>query len=229
MLPCCGGMANGVAVMPSAFSGLSRLAAAAVVGVLVSALPALACGPGMPAAAAAVLPQSGALPDAALMDRAILAEVNARRCRAGLAPLTAAPGLRAVAQGHAHWMARSRQVSHHGGPRGQENLPRRLEAAGKGGRGGAENLAMLHLYQIDGRPIFVRNQAGCVFTDTAGRQVGRHSVASLAGQVVTNWMASPGHRANLMDPRLRHVGSAVAIAPGGRSCGQVYVTQVFAR
>jgi len=229
MLRLHGGATNGVTAMPSAFSGLARLAAAAAAGLFLSMAPVLACGPGMPAAASALLPQSGGLPDAALIDRAILAEVNARRCRAGLAPLTAAPGLRNVAQAHAAWMARSRQVSHAGGPRGQENLGRRLDAAGMGGRGGAENLAMLHLYRLDGRPVFVRDQAGCVFTDTAGRQVGRHSVASLAAQVVDNWMASPGHRANLMDPRLRHVGAGVAIAPGGRSCGQVYVTQVFAR
>ncbi len=45
-----------------------------------------------------------------------------------------------------------------------------------------------------------------------------------ADQVLAGWIASPGHRANLLRPTLTHVGTAVAV--GGRL--RVYVAQVYA-
>lgn len=43
------------------------------------------------------------------------------------------------------------------------------------------------------------------------------------GQVIEAWLSSPGHRANLLDPRYRHVGVATAVSADG----QVYWVQVF--
>lgn len=43
---------------------------------------------------------------------------------------------------------------------------------------------------------------------------------------VAGWLASPGHCANIMNPRFREMGAAYAIAPASRT-GMVYWTQVF--
>jgi uncharacterized protein YkwD len=42
-------------------------------------------------------------------------------------------------------------------------------------------------------------------------------------QVVAEWMASPGHRRNILDPNFRHLGVAYSVASDGRS----YWTQKF--
>jgi len=47
-----------------------------------------------------------------------------------------------------------------------------------------------------------------------------------AEEVVAGWLASPGHCANLMDPRFRDMGIAVA---SGRKRGHIYWVQEFAK
>jgi uncharacterized protein YkwD len=45
-----------------------------------------------------------------------------------------------------------------------------------------------------------------------------------AEEVVAGWLASPGHCANIMEPRFRHIGVGVAV---GRKRGQIYWVQEF--
>jgi uncharacterized protein YkwD len=45
-----------------------------------------------------------------------------------------------------------------------------------------------------------------------------------AEEVVAGWLASPGHCANLMDPRFEHMG--IAVATGARR-GRIYWVQTF--
>jgi len=45
-----------------------------------------------------------------------------------------------------------------------------------------------------------------------------------AEEVVAGWLASPGHCANIMDPRFREIGIGVAI---GRGRGKTYWVQTF--
>ena len=45
-----------------------------------------------------------------------------------------------------------------------------------------------------------------------------------AEEVVTGWLASPGHCANIMDPRFRHIGVGVAT---GSKRGEIYWVQTF--
>jgi uncharacterized protein YkwD len=45
-----------------------------------------------------------------------------------------------------------------------------------------------------------------------------------AEEVVAGWLDSPGHCANIMDPRFRHMGVGLAT---GRGKGQVYWVQTF--
>ena len=45
-----------------------------------------------------------------------------------------------------------------------------------------------------------------------------------AEEAVAGWLASPGHCANIMDPRFQHIGVALAT---GRGRGQIYWVQDF--
>jgi uncharacterized protein YkwD len=45
-----------------------------------------------------------------------------------------------------------------------------------------------------------------------------------AEEVVAGWLASPGHCANIMDPRFEHIGVAFST---GRKRGQIYWVQTF--
>lgn len=45
-----------------------------------------------------------------------------------------------------------------------------------------------------------------------------------AEEVVSGWLASPGHCANIMDARFRHIGVGFAV---GRKRGQIYWVQTF--
>lgn len=192
------------------------------------AVPAMACAVAMPQGAAAAVPAAGGALDGGLLDAALLAEVNRARCNAGLGALAPAPGLRPVATAHAGWMARAGVLSHSpalGG--GLGDLGARLAAGGHANRAGAENIAMVHRFPIEGQPIFVHNARACQFTDRQGRAIGAHSYQSLAAHLVTQWMASSGHRANLLNPRLVSVAHAAAITPDPGTCGRVYAVQVF--
>ena len=51
--------------------------------------------------------------------------------------------------------------------------------------------------------------------------------AGLAQVTVAAWMASPGHRRNILNGSYRQVGTGMAIDPGGRACGNIYLTQNF--
>lgn len=187
-----------------------------------------ACQRGFPAAAASPVPADTGALDTVLLDAAILAEVNHTRCRHGLRPMSAAPSLRPVAEAHARWMARTATLSHAPALQGGlSSLGARLAAGGYINRAGAENIAMVHRYQIDGKPVFVRNAGACHFTDRSGRAIGAHSYASLAAHLVAQWMASPGHRQNLLHPGLTQVAHAGAVAPHRASCGRVYAVQLF--
>lgn len=166
-------------------------------------------------------------PDAVLFQEAVLFYVNAARRQAGRPALAGDARLRAVAVGHAGKMAAQRDMSH----RLKEPRPRladRLADRGVRFRAAAENIAMDKTYRLLGRPI-AAGARGCAFTyaDT-GAPVPVHTNASLAAAVVARWLASPGHRANILDPRFRRMGAGAAIDPLGPACGDVYLAQAFA-
>ncbi len=54
--------------------------------------------------------------------------------------------------------------------------------------------------------------------------VGTATHGAFAEEVVAGWLVSPGHCANLMDPRFRHTG--VGVAEGSRT-GEYYWVQTF--
>lgn len=163
-----------------------------------------------------------------LLDKAVVARVNAERCRRGLPALTTASGLRKQAARHSQWMARSQKLSHKASGSFNRSLTDRLRASGVRFRTGAENIGWVHLYSIDGNRFMIRSSDQCHFTTSGGRRIGRHSYNSLASLIVRKWMESPGHRKNILRRNLRYSGVGAGVQPASKYCGSVFLTHIFA-
>lgn len=200
---------------------------AAAFGAIALAGAADACKRSVPARASQIVIPAKQI-DQNLFDHAVRAEVNFHRCRAGVAQLSEGnPNLVRLAQGHSEWMARHRKLSHRSTVPGRATVTERINLAGERWRAGAENIVIVHRYQIDGRRFRVLDRSNCKFSNRSGKVLPPHSYASLARQAVGLWMDSPGHRKNILNPQLRKMSSAAAFDPGGRHCGRYYLTQNF--
>lgn len=136
-----------------------------------------------------------ALPADAGLEAELLLETNHARRAHGLAPLVPDERLALAARHHSAEMADLGYLSHRSPVPAHETLARRVARAGSPLSTLGENLA---------------------------RFVGESDVPRAA---VDGWLASPGHRANLLSGEFTHVGFGVARSDGGA----VVVTQVLAR
>lgn len=194
-----------------------------------AALPeaaAAACTVAKVAGAEKPIPNKGL--NQGLLDKAVVARVNAERCRRGLPALTTTSGLRKQAARHSQWMARSQKLSHKASGSFNRTLTDRLRASGVRFRTGAENIGWVHLYGIDGNKFMIRSSQQCFFTTKSGRRIGRHSYNSLASLIVRKWMDSPGHRKNILGRKLRYSGVGAGVQPSAKYCGSVFLTHIFA-
>lgn len=166
--------------------------------------------------------------DEAKFDEAVLIYSNAARRAHGLRPLSLDTRLTKSAVGHARNMARLRIHSHDLPVRGQASFQQRINRQSVQYRKAGENIAMNKVYRLVGRPIAMR-AVGCSFTygDT-GQPVPIHTYATLAEDAVARWLASPKHRASLLSPTFRRLGSGIGVDPAGSACGDVYLAQDFA-
>lgn len=146
----------------------------------------------------------------------IHAKINGERAKNGLTPLAWDKALAGIAAGHSRDMAKRKYLAHDS-PEGQ-GFPQRYRRAGytcriRVGRtvhGGAENIALNHLYES------VTTVNGVAYYDW-------NSPEKIAGKAVEGWMKSPGHRKNILTPHWKREGIGVEIAPDGK----VYITQNF--
>ena len=180
---------------------------------------------GVGGAAAIIRPEARI--DQRLIDAAIRAEVNYHRCRAGLRPVAGSAGLARVAANHAKWMARADTVSHQSTTAGQSSLKARIKSSGMRFRAAAENIGALARYRFGDAAFRIGSSSGCVFSTAAGESIGPHSYASLARSMVAYWMASPGHRKNILDRRFKALGSGVGFNAAAPYCGRYYLAQDF--
>ncbi|MCX7889670.1 MAG: CAP domain-containing protein [Rhodobacteraceae bacterium] len=206
-------------------SARAGIAALAAVVISLSGGLAQACGRPMPAGADALI-QPGKAINAALLDAAVLSEVNYYRCRSGLSRLAPSASLRRVAETHAKWMARTMNVSHRSTVGGQSTLRARLSTSGVKFKTGAENIGMVHRFRIDGMSFRINGQ--CSFSTYGGQPIPAHTYASLARTMVEYWYNSPGHRANMMNRSVKVMGSGAALNTSAPYCGQFYMSQNFA-
>lgn len=164
-----------------------------------------------------------------LLDAAVRIEVNYHRCRAGLSPLRAETRLRTMATGHSKWMAKARNMTHRSTISGRRTLGDRIKRSGLRWKATAENIGMVHRFRIEQGRFFVDDAASCRFSNSGGQTLPAHSYQSLARYIVDLWMSSPGHRHNILDRRMRMVGTAISLDPKAQYCGTYYITQNFAQ
>ncbi|MEM9762543.1 MAG: CAP domain-containing protein [Pseudomonadota bacterium] len=178
--------------------------------------------------AGTVFPRVGSH-DPGLIAEAVLAEVNAERCAAGLNPLTTDPTLNRAAATHTADMISHGFFAHHSPVSGRRTPHDRIIEAGGRFQLTAENLGQGWYMDYEARrPFFTDDETACRFRYTDGTAIQRHSYASLAEDLVAAWMASPGHRENILRPSISFHG--LSVAPTGEStlCGKLYATQLFA-
>jgi hypothetical protein len=125
------------------------------------------------------------LPDLPQTEIAIVEMTNAFRRENGLGVVEPNPALTAAARAFADYLARSGKFAHEADGR---EPAQRAEAQGYQYCFVAENLAL----NLDSRGF---------------------ETARLARDVVEGWKASPGHRANMLQPKVTEIGVAVARAP----------------
>jgi hypothetical protein len=126
-----------------------------------------------------------ALPDLPQTEIAIVAMTNAFRKENKLGEVKPNPALAAAARAFAQYLARTDKFAHEADGR---QPAERAEAAGYRYCLVAENLAL----NLDSRGF-----------QTTG----------LAREVLDGWKTSPGHRANLLEPKVTEIGVAVVRAP----------------
>jgi len=150
------------------------------------------------------------------LERAIHVLINHERRTRGLEVLAWDGPLADVARGHSRDMA-GRDYFAHESPEGDGFMARYRKArytcalrVGNAVYRGAENIARMGLYDSVTIVNGVRHYAW-----TPADKIARQTVAA--------WMASPGHRANILTPAWRHEGIGLVVAPDGH----VYVTENF--
>lgn len=126
------------------------------------------------------------------VESALLAEMNRVRVNRGRRPLKAVATLQRPARAQSRYLLGIGTLAHDG-PDGSPFWTRLVAAGFPRGRSLGENLAMI---------------PGC-------------GPAQVAARTVRMWLASPGHRANLMNPAFRWAGAGAAIGSG---CSATYVT-----
>lgn len=162
--------------------------------------------------------------DSALIARLIFEKTNAERRKNGLTPFTWMEGLEVAATGHSEDMAEKNYFSHDGkGWFRKSHMTDRAQKAGVQANALAENIAMLPVFRtwrMDTRWDARGNQSQTVHTEG-------DSYEELTDAAVENWMNSPGHRKNILNPALTRLGVGVALGQQG-NVPYVYLTQDFA-
>ena len=141
--------------------------------------------------------------------------INIERRHAGLRPLALDTMLIAIARGHSRDMA-ERDYFSHSSPEGEDFLSRYKKKGfvcsvrvGQHISVGAENISQNNLY------------SSVTYMD-AEAHYSWNSLEEIARSTVGDWLKSPGHRENILQPVFRSHGVGAAIKDG-----KVYITDNF--
>ena len=99
----------------------------------------------------------------------------------------------------------------------------------KGFKPGENIIEARYMAYQSGRQYQIIDAVRCEFAYADGTTIAPQTYASLAREVVRRWMASPGHRENILNARMREHGFALAPNRDTSLCGGIFATQVLAR
>ena len=170
--------------------------------------------------------------DLPLLNAAVFYATNEARLRHKLKPFKHSAALERAAQGHSAAMTRHNFFSHTSVVKGQEKMSQRMAREGVSGGYRAENIAQFSgLEYTAGKSVYTPPTNGGYFSyRPKGKPILPRTYAGAGRTVVTQWMNSPGHRRNILNPRLRYLGAGMSPFPKKSFYNMLYfnATQNFA-
>lgn len=148
--------------------------------------------------------------DHALLNAAVFFETNRQRVLYGLAPLKHHSSVEQCAQGHSNDMANFHFFSHTSTVPGKYTLSQRAEKVGFRDAYIGENIFIYSVLDFTGKSYYTTSQKG-KFIGADGKEIKSHTYLSLAKELVSGWMNSPGHRANILNRNYTHAGMGNAL------------------
>jgi uncharacterized protein YkwD len=168
--------------------------------------------------------------DRALMARAIFHETNRIREKLGLRPFRTFPKLDEAADLEAG-VGRVYQPPSHTNPFPMIGTPlERVKFVGLKPRQVAENIALIPIHDIGlnfGVGVTVREGRRQFVHPETQEELKPSTYRKFAATVVQGWMESPPHRANIVNPALRHLGCSVQPTVSLLGVEQLFCVQVF--
>ena len=172
--------------------------------------------------------------DYALLGEAILHEANLRRAEHDLPPLGYLPELEQAACMHVQDMITLNFFAHENPHVPEHATPLdRVQLLGLEPRFVAENITQAFGIQYtEGEAIYPRKENGetILASEPGGEPIPPHTYLSFAQATLDGWMASPGHRENILSEHPTHLGAACEYTEEGKMnmpyfyCGQVFFT-----
>lgn len=145
--------------------------------------------------------------------------VNAQRVQNGLSELSYDPFLADIARGHSWDMVQRNYFEH--------ETPERVNARGRGDAAGYPCIRVIGRYTYSGisENLFQGHRADSYYTNAEGEVTSYvwSSQEEIAQRGVNGWMASEGHRKNILTSHFSYEGIGVAFS----SDDKIYVTQNF--
>ncbi len=168
--------------------------------------------------------------DLDLLDAAVFHETNRRRQQHGLAPLPYSGKVRQMASIQSRAMAQSGIVSHEHPEPSKKTVADRARFVGLQPSFLAENVASSFGRKYkSGQKFFVREEGGrkLYSYEPDGPPIPMHTYLSFAEALVDEWMASPGHRENLLHSAPQFLGCACEAGRNNSGIETFYCTQDF--
>lgn len=166
--------------------------------------------------------------DRKLMAQAIFHETNQVRQKLGLPVFRSLPKLDEAADLEAA-VGKVYQPPSHTNPFPMIGTPfQRVQYVGLEIEQVAENIALLSIYETNaGVGVAVREGKRRFLHPETRAELQRATYRGFAREVVRNWMESPGHRANIINPALAYLGCSVQPSVSLIGVDQLFCVQVF--
>ncbi|KPQ18851.1 MAG: hypothetical protein HLUCCX10_04665 [Algoriphagus marincola HL-49] len=153
--------------------------------------------------------------DYPLLHAAVFYVSNEYRAKQGLPTFRYSYKIEKLAADHAHDMVKHDFYGHQSKIRNKRNLRDRFQIVGLNPPLIAENISATAGIDYEyGKRIYPPTSPGeYIYQGKKPESVPYHSYISYAKEIVQLWIDSPGHRANLLNPRLNQMATGCAIYP----------------
>jgi uncharacterized protein YkwD len=150
--------------------------------------------------------------DYPLLHAAIFYETNRRRALNALPEFGHSPALEVAAKGHSDDMVKYGFFDHTSFVKGKETMQKRLALAGIVNAASAENIAeSFGIEYSAGKTVYTPDQNGGYFSYSyKGKKIENHTYLGFAKAVLSQWMNSPGHRANILTRGYKYLGTGAS-------------------